>query len=709
MQTLRELADTSVPSAKIYGKVDASVSALDLSPCPPVGYVWPNLRDWQPGQGARVLLVEAAGAVGKSAAALALASHLSWPLVNSARAQVGSYSLSGLIYDALGLESTFLQDLIAGRTGIVIDALDEAHLKAGTTNFEAFVENIQKMSPGGDRDRPNIILFSRPDTADLVKLIFEEGGQPLSLCGIDFLSYAQASPFVRAHMERQASALPNRKEYKVALAFAEASEKLLRLRMHEVANALLNDSNVDVEKNWPQIRSFLGYAPVLTVLAEYIAVPNPHADHERVELAGVGHSREILLEIVDRILKREQGKFRDQVVAKLIAHVPAEEDWRLRELAYSPTEQAIRLISKHLDVDISVHPPASLPNAIRSEYERHASQFMADHPFLAGTNAVNGVFADFVRAKAAVDQDCRVSFESDPSKKVSAPGSFFYQFVHEFARHDDSRRPQVQEYLVPMLLASHSQSVMGTGDCNFTYGQSGEDAFLSLVDGISSVVSQSSVTFEIVELSGLLPIHDTLSRGIVYTDSGIHIKGKDKFLLGPCVTMYCHELVVDVEGISVDGSTRPQGDNLIFADEIVVTNNVTIDARKPQALRIFGDHNWPTLLAYVEKMPSVKDVIGYPNYMDLRAILKYFRQGVGDWPSVFNEKLDQQVIKSNARRIKYRSKLLGMGVLLTENHHYYLRTDRLAEHGLSLAKVLDGQIEGPVRRFLSLLEQENSS
>ena len=117
------------------------------------GYVPPTLSAAVWPAGASVVLVRRLCAVGKSAAAVAIAHELNWPIVLAEKAQVGSYSLSGLIQDAMGFGDTYIADVAAGRAGVVIDSLDEAHFRAGTENFLAFIDNVWKVSRVGGAPR----------------------------------------------------------------------------------------------------------------------------------------------------------------------------------------------------------------------------------------------------------------------------------------------------------------------------------------------------------------------------------------------------------------------------------------------------------------------------------------------------------------------------------------------------------------------------
>jgi hypothetical protein len=98
---------------------DAAFSAV-ITPQP--GYVWPDVvMDSNSLQG-RVVLVTAPGAMGKSAAARAIASRLNAPLVDLSRLRVGSNSLTGLLTQVLGWGQApvFIQALQRGTATIVL-------------------------------------------------------------------------------------------------------------------------------------------------------------------------------------------------------------------------------------------------------------------------------------------------------------------------------------------------------------------------------------------------------------------------------------------------------------------------------------------------------------------------------------------------------------------------------------------------------------
>ncbi len=134
------------PLAEVIKTTPGRKTALEANPTAAEGYVSPSFKVTSWPNDAAVILVEAPGAVGKSSAALALAERARWPLVRAERAQVGSYTLSGLVLGSITSAGTFIESLRDGSAGIVVDSLDEAHFRAGTHNFLEFLRTL-KCSP----------------------------------------------------------------------------------------------------------------------------------------------------------------------------------------------------------------------------------------------------------------------------------------------------------------------------------------------------------------------------------------------------------------------------------------------------------------------------------------------------------------------------------------------------------------------------------
>lgn len=233
--SLKPLAQAPLLQKEMGGRIASGVGA-------PHGYVEPTLELVEDAPTARVVLIQAAGAVGKSAAARALASRLNWPLVRAEKAQVGSFSLTGLLHSALGSE--YLTAVDTGRAGVIIDALDEAHLKAGTSNLLEFLENVRTVAESEARDgrSASIILFSRVDTAELIRISFDDANTPLAVMSLSFFEKSAAEKFIENHLTRRHDEVQDPKVkslYNVARAWQVPYGQLRDLRISQVMSRLV--------------------------------------------------------------------------------------------------------------------------------------------------------------------------------------------------------------------------------------------------------------------------------------------------------------------------------------------------------------------------------------------------------------------------------------------------------------------------------------
>ncbi|MEV6706241.1 hypothetical protein [Micromonospora wenchangensis] len=701
LDSLQELADNLVQLRAPLTLEDPTAEALLTSVSIPDGYVWPNIENWDSPAGARVLLVEAAGAVGKSAAASALAATLNWPLIDTARAQVGSYSLSGLLQDGLGFNSPYIGEVMEGRAGLVIDALDEAHLRAGTANFLAFLDNVRKISGKSSERSLSIVLFSRPDTAAIVRLFFQDLNCPIASARVSFFTHDQAVDYIRSFMDRMHRQFPDR-DYDAAEKYPEPFISLTNDRMREIASTLLTEDVSSAKFVWPRVSEFLGYAPVLAVLGEFLAVKNPHRERQAIGSTAAA-PKSVLLKIIGNLLDREQEKFRGRTVSKLKALLSADESWDGFEGVYSPQEQGVRLVSYLLHSEIVVPMPANMPGSLREAYEKHAVQFLADHPFLAGQKAVNVVFSDFIMAKAAIDPACIASLNPDPRPLVDSVGPFFYQFVHEFASTSEDEGSQIPESLVAILLESQSKSSSSAKGQLFQYLQGGGDAYLELTDTMSR--AKKPLKFSVTELSGALHVPERLSRGLLVTDSGVIVGNRgQRFILGPSAAIVAKEVVLDAEIVSVDAGLGGSVPSMLDSEEIAASGPLSIECPAQNAFLVYCNEPLAALRPYLANQGQRSSFIHHNDYMNLRAVLRSFRQQAGEAPSVFSELLEQRIIKNNAVRLTYLKRLEELGFVYRRSSHYYLDVKRLSSHGFTIRDMDSGQPTGAVLKFIALLD-----
>lgn len=125
---------------------------------------------------AQVVLVVAPAAVGKTTIANEIAAVSGAPIWNLAATQVGSNSFVGGLAQCFGANELMplFANLGAGRGLVVLDALDETHLRSGYQNLEAFIQDIAQVVR--ESPSPSVVILARVETAVVAQLMLELAG-----------------------------------------------------------------------------------------------------------------------------------------------------------------------------------------------------------------------------------------------------------------------------------------------------------------------------------------------------------------------------------------------------------------------------------------------------------------------------------------------------------------------------------------------------
>jgi hypothetical protein len=659
--------------------------AFEAEPNPVAGYVRPTFKvqDWP--DAASVLLIEAPGAVGKSAAAAALASALSCPLVRAERAQVGSYTLSGLVQDALGFGSPYVADVANGQAALVVDSLDEAHIKAGTQNFLSFIENIQSVSgaPAAATRRPSVVLFSRTETADLVRLSFLDRGIPLAEASLDFFDRAGAQQFIDSYLELRHRE-SGRGEYTVNRASPIPFKRLRDARFAQLARTILREQEARLDRDWARAADFLGYTPVLIAVAESLAVLNPA--REQTLLEGVTDPTLLLREIVNLILQREQGKLANQMAAQLMAHLPTGDAGSIApEQLYTPHEQIMRIASLVLDTDLTVAPPTTVHQTVRDRYEQAAGQFIAEHPFVRNRKFASVVFQDHCCAFVSIDVASRASLLASPETKFETVGPFYTHFVNAEMHEADTR--QVPESLLPWLMSSWTQDAeladSPAAELRLDYTEP-EGRLLCLMAGPRGQ-EERFLEFNVRDISGVLHLRADCRRLTVLSTQGVILGKRGSHLsLGPDLIIVADEIALEAETVSVEPSEQVMSVALAARTALTANYLTNVTYARQSDLQIFGAEPPPRLRPFHSVLRYGGESIDYSEYVNLRAILLSFGASAHGGPSVFCEKLEQAVVKDNAHRRAVLSHLQDSGVINRDGALYRLDSNAMSDLRFSL-------------------------
>lgn len=493
--------------------------------------------------------------------------------------------------------------------------------------------------------------------------------------------------------------------YDVAFKYRLPFTELRDAQMGEIASSLRNNE-VEAREVWPDVCNFLGYAPVLSVLSEFLAVANPQATRS-ADMRRGSSSDAILLKIIDSILLREQGKFVAQTTDVFRSTQSASEggtpDY---SRLYSSREQAIRIIARVFNCQLDASKVVTLPRSLVEAYEGACGRFIADHPFWAGNEIVNIVFNDYLNARAAVDDLCSQALTPVPDRSRRHVGPYFHQFVHEFApRQDDV--PVVSDQDLPALIDSHALALGDSANvvaCTY-YDTADIDGVLLLSD--TNGVSDSPLEFVIKKESEMLFLTDRFSRGVIVTTSMVILGQRgSRFLLGPDANILASEVVIDSDALSVNLSRR-SGDvgSCIVGSrrEAIQTPGLqSVEATHPDAFTVVSEWVRPVLQPFKRHLER-RSVVTVEEYIDFRAVLRTFRQGGGTRPSVYYEKLDQRIVKNSPERSKILRRLIEENIVMLDRTQYYLNTNALAEYGVNLQMIVSGEPNDPVASLIERL------
>ncbi|MEQ9771958.1 hypothetical protein ABRQ03_13985, partial [Pectobacterium jejuense] len=139
---------------------------------------------------AKIILISAPGAVGKSVMARELSNQTGAIYLDLSQASTiaGNYLIGGLA------NKDILNEWNEGTAGLVIDSLDEARLRVTQNSFEDFLEDVNSVSK---RNANPIIIFGRVGIIEETWLILSDvHGIDCPVFDIEFFNEDEASLFI---------------------------------------------------------------------------------------------------------------------------------------------------------------------------------------------------------------------------------------------------------------------------------------------------------------------------------------------------------------------------------------------------------------------------------------------------------------------------------------------------------------------------------
>jgi hypothetical protein len=650
------------------------------------------------------ILLTAPAALGKSTVASELAHRLNAPLLDLSRFQVGDGFIEGTIAKAYGRRQLgeVLDSVENGSMAIVFDALDEGEIRAGAHNFDAFMDDLCSLCQH-ERSKPTILLLARAETAILAELYFQEHDVAFASYVIDYFDEAGARQYLSLWLDdvntrvRQADRAWHH-EYEAK--FTEATNLLFETLSQAVAG---NSSDTSWDND--NVRSFLGYAPVLSALAEFLRVRNYNQVCQNLKdsplwLGAHQSAWQVLAGIVQSLINREHDKLVSNIRPKLLAAAEGLgfEDW---DSLYAIDEQMTRVLARVLNLNIPEPLPLSLPGQLRDPYEDAVDLLLPQHPFLSDRGFTSVVFEEFLYARALeLGPDwLRDALRQRLRQSDHLPSSLLAYFMLE----STSERPNIHADDVSVLCNSVLAGARKAGEVQMAIL-----AYDSEVTGWvwAAESPDRNVVFRIDQIENGLTFWRRLSYCMVDAPTlDVKLHADQEFRIGPGVFIDSASLEIIASEFRVETGQPP-------GYVIVLTANAFTDGGTAPRIRVFGAGKlmvyWPNLIfpwvAYLAEIEGVleNDSTVAELYQHLRRILRGFRGseslgGIGR----STQYIDAVAVGRGQMANSLRDHLVETGLLRRQASRYVLDTEMAAALGLSFTDLRGNRIPDLTRKYLS--------
>ena len=648
---------------------------------------------------APVILVAAPGAVGKSTLARNMCAHTGLMLVDLAKSDtVGGNFLSGGVMKAGGSVVKAWTD----RTlGLAIDALDEARLRVTQQSFDDFLKDVMAVT---QQNSTPVVLFGRTGMVDECWLWFQENGLKAAIFDIELFDQPRAVQFIESYLRRRADGPPPDTGLAERISRFAAPYRSAGLDFVK----LLADASRQTETVRTALE-FAGYAPVLEAVGLMLAnTPNPWSMGAGVLKA---RSRDVLFQVVDHILDREQDKLRESL-DPAFGSLPI-------DALYTRMEQRQRLVARLF----GMKPPSTphqVPPLLQQNYEDAVESFLAQHPFLDGTsaNVSSAVFSADLLAFALHHNESALRLKGEKwARSHSAPNPFLIDFYEE--RSPEGVKPVfVDPEHVGLLDASMRARLRANQHATLEFLQEEDGEAASVV--LEIVLSRGGIEDTIEERSfrssvaGTLRLPHKVSRATVEADN-LDLElgdGRTCELAAPILLdvgnlrFHAEDIIVSLEATLESHSSIPDDTVALFAMH-ADTSNIAKVPRVADGVTLsvqwLGAAVYPWT-RFVTSPRASEDPSLAEAQRALRRLVMSFRSHSKGQLARFKDKIEHRRMTKGAIGERIRQALLADGVLFIQGIYYILEPDMLGEQlGTDYASLRDKVFSDSVNAYLNKL------
>lgn len=680
--TFGEMAPITLQSDK-----DDSISLIEQEPF----YITPSFRDLSIQREARIYVISAPGATGKSALAEYLAFKYSSIYWNLARITLGDNSFVGTLVRSVGAEnySKFMANLTSGKAMLIIDAFDEAEMISGAKAVRSFLSEISKSI--AHAISPCVILLSRAETAHSICTYFSEIDVSFSHYEISFFERGQSEEFIRQVVYNNKHTTQNE----------EILVDCIKQYLNNITRLIPGE----------ELSSFIGYAPVLEIIGEHIAQEDNAykflSTLKTEKMKGI----DVIAKILHNLLVREQEK----VQASFLKRMETSYDISTLDVnsIYSASEQLIDVLSFVLfdGYDSSFYSGETVPNEIRDEYIEVISSFLPQHPFIrsskGGFEFTGPAFRDYVLSLliAEEDKEAIVQMFFD-AKRISNhfPSHLLWSF------YTNKEEVVIHSNRISYLFESFRSQSKGDAQAFMSMVGTKESGYCSdwtICSPKGEVYFSDG--YDILLCDDYLWLENLYNMYIDVDDLPVFIRNGSQNIQISHSTVLCNELYIIGDRIVFDAYDGSDCMLVSKKDAHIQsasggTPEITVNGAK--LLIAF-----PNISTYFKLIKYKHDYtedsafsIDQFVYI-LRKILVQFRKHRKDTPAKDAEKIDFVTVGTEPKRRSVFNYLQNRGIIYRDAHDphlYKISVEKLEQNGISWGAVTRGdnkQLENAYRSF----------
>ncbi|UGQ08942.1 hypothetical protein LO772_18340 [Yinghuangia sp. ASG 101] len=655
----------------------------------------------------QLLLITAPAAVGKSAAAAHMSRVLKAPLLDLSTLQVGDGTLEGSLSKAMGAMNfaQFFGRLSEGKATLVVDALDEAEVRSGQANFQAFVRGLTETALTFS-GKPSIILLSRVESTRYLTSVFDDRGLAYEHYEILPFSRAQAESYLDHRMTdvytaRQAEPV----HQKHSGPFAAVRDQIFVL----LSSALAPASSDPWQSE--EVRPFLGYAPVLDVVAEFLAVDNFVGLQRELTSKKTNEALphwDLVAQVIDDLLLREQHKLTSQFCETVEFSLHGND--LLAGVLYTPEEQCARLLDLIENLGITVSLPAHLPDRLRDSYDAAVSAQLMNHPFLRGTEWFNVIFRDYVTARALSSPTTSSLAAKNIRTRLLSPewkhSPMFGYFASLLWSSPGDAMATCHSEVFGALYESFKSMCEARDILNVIIGKRGDRLYSSF-----AVISPIPSGDHAISVGPLKFASDPGTLGVIFPRELSYADlfevpevtlggGGGSFKLGPAVFATCQDLLMAAADVQIFPAQGAEDFPVLINVGSIVSENLRIRVIDPARLIVTGEslqHPWSQYQQHVSLDAFARgQQEAYLLYLELRRLVLRFKNAKKGEAGIFQPLMDNLVIGENRRARIVMDYLQDIGCVELRGHMYLLKLAEFGKLGISQPALRELEYSPPV-------------